>query len=153
MILRRNCSSRKATHIMCWEKRTFSNWLFSQLEKAHRFTIYRDVGSQRSWHVTAVHKKMRALCRGTKQSEKTMEERSGEKGLRTVRSLYARGYWHTRVSYFVSLWHSAKSFVTFLARRLRELLLHCVARRSVNAPLKPKSHDKSFPVLPRLGNV
>lgn len=25
--------------------------------------------------------------------------------------------------------------------------------RGVNAPLKPKSHDKSFPVLPRLGNV
>jgi len=34
-----------------------------------------------------------------------------------------------------------------------ELLQHRAVRRGVNAPLKPKSHDKSFPVLPRLGNV
>lgn len=100
---------------------------------------------------------MRTLCHGTKQSEKPTRRRrlvAGEKDSKNGRGVCVPGVTGTR-----------KFLISFHCDTSRKLLLLSspgvygsysgigAACRGVNAPLKPKSHDKSFPVLPHLGNV
>lgn len=101
---------------------------------------------------------MRALRRGTKQSEKTMEEGcregEGERVEEHSREFVCQGLLALESFLFRFIVTLRENFCYFSRPAFTRVTPDdYTVRRGVNAPLKPKSHDKSFPVLPRPGNV
>lgn len=96
---------------------------------------------------------MRALHHGTKQSEKTMEEGSrGGEGSKNGREFVCQGLLALGSFLFRFIVTLRQNFCYFPRPAFTGVRHHAVYR-GVDAPLKPKSHDKSFPVPPHLGNV